>query len=272
MSERGMPVLSAERLDRLNTAPIAIDRATLISKHSPMKCAFDPTQISVISFDLDDTLWHTAPVIERAEQVLHDWLAEHHPRLTERFDIAGQVALRKQLAREQPLLAQDMTVLRKAVLRRAALATGCPESLVEPAFELFIDWRNRVTLFDDAEHVLGRLAERYQLVALTNGNADVARIGIDHHFTLALSPSLQRRPKPHADLFEDLCAALEVRPEQVLHVGDNPLTDIGGARGAGMRSAWFNGAGAAWPAGQRRADLEVDSLSALLDRLLRQPT
>ena len=37
--------------------------------------------IQLITFDLDDTLWDTAPVIVSAEAVLREWLSEHAPNL-----------------------------------------------------------------------------------------------------------------------------------------------------------------------------------------------
>ena len=37
--------------------------------------------IKLITFDLDDTLWDTAPVIASAEVVLRDWLEANAPLL-----------------------------------------------------------------------------------------------------------------------------------------------------------------------------------------------
>ncbi len=37
--------------------------------------------LQLITFDLDDTLWDTAPVIVSAEAILREWLAEHAPNL-----------------------------------------------------------------------------------------------------------------------------------------------------------------------------------------------
>ena len=37
--------------------------------------------IQLITFDLDDTLWDTAPVIVSAEAILRAWLTEHAPNL-----------------------------------------------------------------------------------------------------------------------------------------------------------------------------------------------
>ena len=41
--------------------------------------------IKAITFDLDDTLWDVWPVVERAEQLLHDWLAENERQFAAHF-------------------------------------------------------------------------------------------------------------------------------------------------------------------------------------------
>jgi len=55
-------------------------------------------------------------------------------------------------------------------------------------------------------------------------------------------------------------------PPGHLHVGDDPITDVRGAREAGMRTIWFNPGGAPWPTG-RRPDAEIKSLRQLDDAL-----
>ena len=52
--------------------------------------------IELITFDLDDTLWDTAPVIASAETVLQTWLAENAPKLGA-LDFAGYQALRQRV-------------------------------------------------------------------------------------------------------------------------------------------------------------------------------
>jgi FMN phosphatase YigB (HAD superfamily) len=50
-------------------------------------------------------------------------------------------------------------------------------------------------------------------------------------------------------------------------VGDDPHFDVRGAHDAGLRSAWLNRAGAAWPHREFRPDHELrglDELCALL--------
>ena len=46
----------------------------------PTPGQLDVKRISAISLDLDDTLWPVWPTIERAERVLHAWLAKEAPK------------------------------------------------------------------------------------------------------------------------------------------------------------------------------------------------
>ena len=50
---------------------------------------------------------------------------------------------------------------------------------------------------------------------------------------------------PHAvEIFHAACAGLDLPPQEVLHIGDDPALDVLGASAAGMRSAWLNRTGA----------------------------
>jgi len=46
--------------------------------------------------------------------------------------------------------------------------------------------------------------------------------------------------KPATAIFERTLAALRVRPEEVVHVGDDVDADVAGAKAAGMRAVWFD--------------------------------
>ncbi len=45
--------------------------------------------------------------------------------------------------------------------------------------------------------------------------------------------------KPRPEIFEALLAELDVSPEEVVHVGDDLMSDIDGASRLGMRTAWI---------------------------------
>lgn len=192
-----------------------------------------------LTLDLDETLWPIQPVIDRAERELHAWLSAHAPATAAAFDVPGLQGLRDEVAMEFPERAHDFTWLRQVSIERALTVAGDNPALAQPAFECFFEWRHRITLFDDALPALERLAAQFPIMALTNGNADLARIGLDRFFVGRLSAREFGRGKPHADFFHAGCAQLGLDPTVVLHVGDDWALDIEGAHAAGQPSAWI---------------------------------
>lgn len=218
--------------------------------------------IKAITFDLDDTLWDVWPVVERAERLLHDWLGSRYPRIAERFTPLELRDMSDEVAVMRPQIAHDRTRLRKDALQLAAARAGYREFDVEAAFAVFYVARNAVELFAEARPTLERLARRYPLASLSNGNADVRLIGLDDVFGFSLNAINVGAAKPEPLMFELACRLFGVRPEQVVHVGDDPEHDIRGAANAGMRTVWANRNGLDWPGGPK-ADAEIGNLAEL---------
>ena len=218
--------------------------------------------IKAITFDLDDTLWDIWPVVERAERLLQEWLAARYPLISEQFTPLELRGLCSEIAVAYPAIAHDRTHLRKAALQLAARRSGYPEFDVEAAFAVFYTARNAVELFADVRPVLARLAQRYTLASLSNGNADVRLIGLDDVFTFSLNAVDAGAAKPERQMFELACHRLGVPPAQIVHVGDDPEHDVQGAANAGFRTVWLNRTGRDWPGGLT-ADAEVRDLPAL---------
>lgn len=218
--------------------------------------------IRAITFDLDDTLWDIWPVVVRAEQLLHDWLAARYPRISDRFTPLELRELCDAIASVQPDIAHDRTLLRKKALQAAAMDVGYNAFDVEAAFAIFHAARNAVELFEDARPALERLTRQYTLASLSNGNADVRLIGLDDVFSFSLNAIDVGVAKPHSLIFETVCRRLALQPGQIVHVGDDPVDDVRGGINAGFRTVWINRTGRAWPGG-RRADAEVSSLEEL---------
>jgi 2-haloalkanoic acid dehalogenase type II len=215
--------------------------------------------IRAVAFDLDNTLWDVGPVILRAEQRLHEWLREHCPRITERVSIAEMRATRERLARSEPHNAHDFTYLRIAALAAHARECGYDERIAERGFEVFFAARNELEPYPDVRPALERLCARYRLATLSNGNADLELIGLASHFTLMLNARQIGVAKPHPRCFERLAGDLRLPAHRILYVGDDPVLDVEAARRAGLRSAWMNRGGCAWPADLEPADIEVAS-------------
>jgi 2-haloalkanoic acid dehalogenase type II len=197
--------------------------------------------IRTLTFDLDDTLWDNRPVLMAAERILYEWLLRHYPRIGEHYTLEALRELRIDLAGRRPELRHHMTALRKLSLAIAAAAAGYGDELVERAFTIFLEARHRVTPYDDVIPALQRLRDAgYCLGSLTNGNADVGRLGIGHLFHFSLSAETVGYPKPHPRIFELACRTAGVEPAELAHVGDEPATDLAGARAAGLTVIWMN--------------------------------
>jgi putative hydrolase of the HAD superfamily len=225
-------------------------------------------RIRAITLDLDDTLWPIGPVMLRAEQRLDAWLRANCPPVADAWPIPAMRALRDRIADENPDLAHDFTSQRLLCLRAALQPHGYGDVHVEAAFAEFYAARNEVECYADALPALERLAARYPLVSLSNGNADLERIGLARFFHFSISSRSFGKAKPAAEIFHAACAGLGLPGDEVLHVGDDVLTDVVGASEAGLRSAWLNRSGAVWDHA-RQPDLiasDLNELAALLER------
>lgn len=196
--------------------------------------------IKAITFDLDGTLWALEPVIAEADRKLHEWFALHYPAISSAFSIYDMQQLRTELLEWDPTLRHDVTELRKSSIRIAAERVSIDPTVAEEAFEVFIVYRNQVELFDDVLPVLKRLRNQYMLCSLTNGNADVVRVGLGDIFDHALTAADVGSAKPEPAMFMEACRLTGNTPEQMLHVGDEAETDIFGANTAGFRTIWIN--------------------------------
>ncbi len=223
--------------------------------------------LRAVAFDLDNTLWDVGPVIVRAEQRLHAWLREHCPRITERVSIEEMRAAREQLARSEPHNAHDFTYLRITALAAHARACGYADEVAERAFQVFFAARNELQPYADVQPALERLRARYKLASLSNGNADLALIGLAPLFSVSLNARQIGVAKPHPRCFEQLARDLRVEARNILYVGDDPLLDVEAARAAGLRTAWMNRSHAPWPPNLEPADLDVADCTQLAQLL-----
>jgi putative hydrolase of the HAD superfamily len=175
--------------------------------------------------------------------------------------------LRARMALEHPAMRHDFTWLRLESLRRHAREAGYPESMAQEAFAVFYRARNEVTLYDDVLPALEQLHTRFRLFAVSNGNADLATIGLARYFEHALAAREAGMLKPDPRIFELLLQRAGLGTTQAVHVGDDAVADVEGARRAGVTPVWLNRAGRTWPATPSPPPLTVGTLAELV-RLL----
>lgn len=227
--------------------------------------------VRAICFDLDNTLWEIEPVLLRAERILTDWLRLRYPGITQRFSPEEMLAIRGALLRDQPHQAHDLTYLRRETLVRVAQAAGYDAAMARSigcqAFDVWHAARNEVTPYEEVLPSLDRLKRRFRLATLTNGNADLARIGLAHHFEVNLSAAALGYAKPDARAYAALAEALTLKPAEILFVGDEPHADVLGPRAVGMQTVWVNRVEAAWPDALPAADHSVVHIGELVELL-----
>jgi len=225
----------------------------------------DLQRIKGISLDLDDTLWPIWPIIERAERVLHEWLATNAPMAAALFSSPSALReIRDHVANSRPELKNDLSAVRRESIRLALYRAGENPLLAEQAFDAFLAERHRVTLFDDARPALEFLSARLPLVSVSNGNADLERVGLSKYFRASISAREFGVGKPDPRIFHAASGALDLMPHDLLHVGDDATLDVLGALNAGMQAAWLNRGDHLWPH-DKQADVTLTNLAELCE-------
>ena len=219
--------------------------------------------IKVLSFDLDDTLWPCYPTIIRAEQLLYQWLSENVSVVTDNYDIDQLREKRLLLLKTKSGLAHDLTQLRMRSFDDLAKEFGLSEEWIKPAFDIFYEARQQITLFEDVKPVLDELYETFQLVSLTNGNADTIKTGVAHWFDHSLNSSAVGKLKSEPDIYWQVQKLTHIKAQQMVHIGDDPVNDVAGAQKAGAFAIWLNREDKQWPLDSCRPDAIIQHLHAL---------
>ena len=191
-------------------------------------------EVEAVVFDLDDTLLDRRGSFERFirnqwerfAQPLHAIDQEQYVQAAVRFDGDGY-APRKELFARVIALFQLPSDLAQTLLSdyRAGFPSAC-------------------VLFPDAAQTLASLrASGLKIGLITNGSVRMQSRKLDW---LALTPAFdtilisdaEGISKPDPRIFHRAMERLKVAPARSAFVGDNPVVDMAGARGAGMRAIW----------------------------------
>lgn len=203
--------------------------------------------ITTLSFDLDDTVWDPRPALLAADKAQWEHLTTRFPNLSEHFTKDRVMGCRKRIIDKSPMIVGDVTALRLEVMEQLLLSLDVPAdsaiSAAQDAFAAFMAHRNEVVLFPDAIDVLAGLAERFTLIAITNGNADVHKTALGPFFKLAFRADEVGSAKPDAKIFEVAMSEAACTSNEMIHIGDSIETDVKGAINAGVTPIWFNANG-----------------------------
>ena len=154
--------------------------------------------------------------------------------------------LRTDIYSAHPDLRYNITSIRILVFEQMLKSTGYPESDAQHLMKEFSVDRNRVELYPDTVPALESLIEKYPVIALSDGNADLTAIGIRNLFTDCVFAADVGHMKPNQAGFLRSCELAGTEPANTLHIGDHPEYDIGGARDAGLQSMWIRRNNESW--------------------------
>jgi putative hydrolase of the HAD superfamily len=99
--------------------------------------------------------------------------------------------------------------------------------------------------FADAPGLLKGLAGRYILGLVTNGQADMQRgtleaLGLESYFPVVVISGELGAGKPSVEIFAEAARRAGIASHEAAHVGDSLVTDVAGAKEAGMIAIWVN--------------------------------
>lgn len=189
--------------------------------------------VDTVLFDLDDTLCRHPESYE--------------DRLARAFDRAGvepyfePVDVRR-AARH--VRAKDPLEFRIQSYTAVAREYNRDPTEARAVAEAFEPWDPAAVISREGAHtVVETLGDRYTLGVVTNTTpaemeTKLEALGLEDSFAIRVAPGERHDPKPEPDMFEYVFAELGAVPDQVVHVGNSTVSDVAGARAAGLRSVW----------------------------------
>jgi len=188
--------------------------------------------MEAIFFDLDDTLYDATTYFSSAFKQVASYLSCHF-LLSESLILDTLWNIFYQRGSLYSKLFDDTL---------ATLQLQPNKSLVRKLVGLFHEApTSLIRLYEDVREILPRLAMKYKLGLITNGNAKmqrrkVAALGLEKLMTVIIYSDDIKSPKPGTYAYEYALKTAIVSPQESLYVGDNPYVDFIGAKRVGMHT------------------------------------
>lgn len=201
-----------------------------------------------IFFDLDHTLWDYEA---NSRETLID-LYHHFGLKTKGVDSMEDFYYKFKEVNEQLWLLYDSGKIDSQVIRKDRFRIileafhAYEEQLSDNlSHEYLHACPEKQNLIPEALDTLHYLSGRYNLAVITNGfeeiqNRKLTAGNLHHFFGHIITSQRAGHRKPAREIFEYALKVNNIRPHEAIMVGDNLITDIGGARNASIDTAFFN--------------------------------
>lgn len=221
-----------------------------------------------VLFDLDDTLWdHRTNATETLTDLFDRFRIVDYD-ITLRFFLETFHRVNLDLWDRYDRGLIDQSVIRHDRFTLVFNACGIDDSSRVPEFtaNFLRELPMKKNLLPRALHVLEYLKPRYTMSIVTNGFEEVQSkkiqsAGIGHYFAHVITSQRAGNKKPSAEIFRFALQHSGHSAGDAVMIGDNLLTDIAGARAAGLDAIHYN------PQGTSRASNVVREIRQL-DELL----
>ncbi|MEO9482565.1 MAG: YjjG family noncanonical pyrimidine nucleotidase [Ekhidna sp.] len=225
--------------------------------------------IKHIFFDLDHTLWdYDRSAHETLSEIYtHQELSKSGLSLKKFVNTFYEVNNKLWVKYNDGLIDREYIKTRR--FNEVFSASGLDVIKSEEASSYFLNnCSKKPYLMDDALTALHYLTNKYQLHIITNGfldaqNRKLSHSGIEKFFKVMITSECSDSRKPSPGIFEySLSEAGATKAESIM-IGDNPRTDIQGAKDFGMKTVFYD------PSGRKKslADFTIQSHMELLKLL-----
>lgn len=201
-----------------------------------------------IFFDLDHTVWDYET---NSAETLSEMFAEHLlgergiPSIEKFLTKFNEVNAHLWDLYDRELITSD--VIRKERFHRILTSFG----IHDPSFceALSVEYLHRCprkgNLMPHALETLEYLSGKYQLTIITNGFEEIQHVklaagNVDHFFDHIITSQKAGHKKPSRQIFEYARQINNIGFHEAIMIGDNLVTDVGGARKAGIDTVYFN--------------------------------
>jgi len=229
-------------------------------------------KLKAILFDVDDTLFDRKQAQLNVLHIIVDSLPEVFNTLDfNRVAEASAESDRLTIAEFDAGATSDGIRDRRNKLLLKIL--GLPEIIAPKLSQIYVrELPACDTPVTGAIQLIRELSGKYELGAVSNGLPDVQygklkNIGVrDMLSCIVLSEEVGMR-KPDPEIFLYTVRLLGRQPDECLFVGDSYISDITGAKKAGLYTCWFNRVGALPPDNELKPDYVVTNLLQILELL-----
>ncbi|MBD3228342.1 MAG: HAD-IA family hydrolase [Candidatus Lokiarchaeota archaeon] len=147
--------------------------------------------------------------------------------------------------------------------------SGDPEESIEIWYNLL----ENIELFEEVPSVLDAMKDKgYTQIILSNIDNDflfsrLSKFKLKKHFDYIFTSENLKSYKPNPIIFKKVVKHLQLKPEEIVHIGDSQSADVLGAKKAGMYAIYVNRKNRNLDSSIPKPDFMVKNLRDLLDIL-----